>query len=88
MTGLAIDPAGAGAGKTYRIEMQLTDWVRSKTVRPERILAVTFTGRGCSYRTRGDGSASKTTPTRPSSESSWVSRRGFDLVAQSTTSTG
>lgn len=43
MTELAIVPAGAGAGKTYRIETQLTDWVRSKTVRPERILAVTFT---------------------------------------------
>ena len=43
MTGLAIVPAGAGAGKTYRIETQLTDWIRSKTVRPERILAVTFT---------------------------------------------
>lgn len=43
MNELAIVPAGAGAGKTYRIETQLTDWVRAKTVRPERILAVTFT---------------------------------------------
>ncbi|KAB2764339.1 AAA family ATPase [Brucella anthropi] len=40
---LVIVPAGAGAGKTHRIKTQLSDWVKSKTVRPERILAVTFT---------------------------------------------
>lgn len=38
-----IVPAGAGAGKTHRIKTQLTDWVRSGEVRPDRILAVTFT---------------------------------------------
>lgn len=41
--GLVIVPAGAGAGKTHRIKTQLSDWVKRKIVRPERILAVTFT---------------------------------------------
>ena len=41
--GLVIVPAGAGAGKTHRIKIQLSDWVKRKVVRPERILAVTFT---------------------------------------------
>lgn len=40
---LTIVPAGAGAGKTYRIQTQLTEWVKNKIVRPDRILAVTFT---------------------------------------------
>ena len=43
MPELTIVPAGAGAGKTYRIETQLSEWRRSGVVRPERILAVTFT---------------------------------------------
>lgn len=43
MNDLLLVPAGAGAGKTHRIKTTLTDWVRSGTVRPERILAVTFT---------------------------------------------
>ncbi len=41
--GLVIVPAGAGAGKTHRIKAQLADWVKRRIVRPERILAVTFT---------------------------------------------
>ena len=41
--GLVIVPAGAGAGKTHRIKTQLADWVKRGLVRPERILAVTFT---------------------------------------------
>jgi superfamily I DNA/RNA helicase len=41
--GLVIVPAGAGAGKTHRIKTQLSDWVKREIVRPERILAVTFT---------------------------------------------
>ena len=41
--GLIIVPAGAGAGKTHRIKTQLSDWVKRGIVRPERILAVTFT---------------------------------------------
>lgn len=41
--GLVIVPAGAGAGKTHRIKTQLSDWVKRTFVRPERILAVTFT---------------------------------------------
>ena len=41
--GLVIVPAGAGAGKTHRIKTQLSDWVNREVVRPERILAVTFT---------------------------------------------
>ncbi len=40
---LTIVPAGAGAGKTHRIKTQLTEWVKTGIVRPERILAVTFT---------------------------------------------
>lgn len=43
MTDLAIVPAGAGAGKTHHIQTTLTRWVREGLVRPERILAVTFT---------------------------------------------
>ena len=40
---LVIVPAGAGAGKTHRIKTQLSNWVKRGVVRPERILAVTFT---------------------------------------------
>lgn len=43
MSELLLVPAGAGAGKTHRIMTTLTDWVKSGVVRPERILAVTFT---------------------------------------------
>ncbi|WCT80264.1 UvrD-helicase domain-containing protein [Novosphingobium humi] len=43
MTELSIVPAGAGAGKTHHIQTTLTRWVREGLVRPERILAVTFT---------------------------------------------
>ena len=43
MTELSIVPAGAGAGKTHHIQTTLTHWVRDGLVRPERILAVTFT---------------------------------------------
>lgn len=42
-TELSIVPAGAGAGKTHHIQETLTRWVREGLVRPERILAVTFT---------------------------------------------
>jgi ATP-dependent exoDNAse (exonuclease V) beta subunit len=40
---LTVIPAGAGSGKTYRIQTQLADWVVKGLVAPERILAVTFT---------------------------------------------
>jgi ATP-dependent exoDNAse (exonuclease V) beta subunit len=40
---LTVIPAGAGSGKTYRIQTQLADWVVNGLVAPERILAVTFT---------------------------------------------
>ncbi|MBV1692055.1 UvrD-helicase domain-containing protein [Novosphingobium sp. G106] len=43
MTDIAIVPAGAGAGKTYHIKETLAGLVRDGTVRPDRILAVTFT---------------------------------------------
>ena len=39
----SIVPAGAGAGKTHHIKETLTKWVSEGEVRPERILAVTFT---------------------------------------------
>ncbi len=41
-----IVPAGAGAGKTHHIKTALLDWVEQGVVRPERILAVTFTEAG------------------------------------------
>lgn len=40
---LTIVPAGAGAGKTHLIKTTLSDWVKRGLVRPDRILAVTFT---------------------------------------------
>ena len=40
---LTIVPAGAGAGKTHSIKETLTKWVEAGDVRPDRILAVTFT---------------------------------------------
>lgn len=42
-TDLVIVPAGAGAGKTHRIKTQRSEWIAAGVVRPERILAVTFT---------------------------------------------
>tara|TARA_R110000824_G_scaffold130424_2_gene292249 strand:+ start:8568 stop:11759 length:3192 start_codon:yes stop_codon:yes gene_type:complete len=35
--------AGAGAGKTYTVQTTLADWVKRGEVKPDRILAVTFT---------------------------------------------
>lgn len=43
---LRIVPAGAGAGKTHHIKTALLDWVEQGLVRPERILAVTYTEAG------------------------------------------
>ena len=40
---LTLVPAGAGSGKTYRIQHQLGEWVEKKLVSPQRIVAVTFT---------------------------------------------
>lgn len=40
---LTVIPAGAGSGKTYAIQQRLGDWVAQGLVRPERIVAVTFT---------------------------------------------
>jgi ATP-dependent exoDNAse (exonuclease V) beta subunit len=40
---LTMVKAGAGAGKTYRIQQDLTQWIREGLVRPDKILAVTFT---------------------------------------------
>ena len=40
---LTIVPAGAGSGKTYTIQQWLGEWVKQGKVRPERIVAVTFT---------------------------------------------
>ncbi len=40
---LTLVPAGAGSGKTYRIENTLAEAVVAGKIRPERILAVTFT---------------------------------------------
>jgi ATP-dependent helicase/nuclease subunit A len=38
-----IIPAGAGSGKTYRIQKSLAAWVNDGLVAPERIAAVTYT---------------------------------------------
>ncbi len=40
---LTIIPAGAGSGKTYTIQKTLAQWVVDGQVRPDRIVAVTFT---------------------------------------------
>ncbi|MBP2676646.1 MAG: hypothetical protein H6Q84_3486, partial [Deltaproteobacteria bacterium] len=40
---LTIVPAGAGSGKTHRIQAQLAEWVVGGLVAPDRIVAVTFT---------------------------------------------
>jgi ATP-dependent exoDNAse (exonuclease V) beta subunit len=40
---LTIIPAGAGSGKTHAIQTQLSAWIAEGKVRPERIVAVTFT---------------------------------------------
>ena len=40
---LRIVPAGAGSGKTYAIQHLLGDWIAEGTVRPERVVAVTYT---------------------------------------------
>jgi ATP-dependent helicase/nuclease subunit A len=40
---LSLIPAGAGSGKTYRIQTTLAQWVDSGLISPERIAAVTFT---------------------------------------------
>lgn len=43
MTELTLVPAGAGAGKTTRIQRTVAAWVIAGKVQPGRILAVTFT---------------------------------------------
>ena len=35
--------AGAGSGKTYTVQQKLGEWIAEGTVRPDRVLAVTFT---------------------------------------------
>ncbi|MGE0487252.1 MAG: UvrD-helicase domain-containing protein [Gammaproteobacteria bacterium] len=40
---LTLIPAGAGSGKTYTIQQRLGEWVAQGLVKPERIVAVTFT---------------------------------------------
>ena len=40
---LTIIPAGAGSGKTYTLQKQLGEGVAEGKVKPERIVAVTFT---------------------------------------------
>ncbi len=40
---LTIVPAGAGSGKTYKLQKQLYEWIEKGLVSPDRIVAVTFT---------------------------------------------
>ncbi len=40
---LTLIKAGAGAGKTYRIQQVITEWIKSQSVSADKILAVTFT---------------------------------------------
>ena len=40
---LTVIPAGAGSGKTYTIQTQLSAWIKDGRIQPERIVAVTFT---------------------------------------------
>lgn len=43
---LTLIKAGAGSGKTFGIQEQLTKWVIAEKIKPEKILAVTFTNGG------------------------------------------
>lgn len=43
---LTLVKAGAGAGKTFRLKETLTQWVLQGRVKPENILAVTYTNAG------------------------------------------
>lgn len=45
---ITLIKAGAGAGKTYRIQTTLAEWVKSDKVQANRILAVTFTNAAAS----------------------------------------
>ena len=40
---LTLVPAGAGSGKTYRIQTDVARWVKEGLIAPEKIVAVTFT---------------------------------------------
>jgi ATP-dependent exoDNAse (exonuclease V) beta subunit len=40
---LTIVPAGAGSGKTYKVQETLADWIQRGLVQPQRVVAVTFT---------------------------------------------
>ena len=40
---LTVIPAGAGSGKTWTIQKRLFEWIKQAEVRPENIVAVTFT---------------------------------------------
>ena len=40
---IAIVRAGAGSGKTYKIQQELGELIERGTIRPERVMAVTFT---------------------------------------------
>ena len=40
---LKVVPAGAGSGKTHTIQELLFEWIDQKEVKPEKIVAVTFT---------------------------------------------
>jgi len=45
---ITVVPAGAGSGKTHLIETTLRSWIAEGSVRPDRIVAVTFTEAGAS----------------------------------------
>src|SRR5471032_146994 len=45
---ITVVPAGAGSGKTHLIETTLRGWIGEGSVRPDRIVAVTFTEAGAS----------------------------------------
>ena len=45
---ITLIKAGAGAGKTHRIQSTLADWVKNNKVQASRILAVTFTNAAAS----------------------------------------
>ena len=40
---LTIIPAGAGSGKTHRIQTDIAAWIKAGQVNPSKVLAVTFT---------------------------------------------
>ena len=74
----SIVGAGAGSGKTHHIQTELSGWIASDEVRPERVLAVTFTEAAAgelAQRLRGALAEGRASPRPPSPWDGPTSRR-------------